>query len=133
MMDAAAKLTTTGPRRTKAQRIADVKDVATRAGLSRGKAVESVGYGDIVRYAGDFVAHEPDHVEFLWRACSGAAHGDTWAILGLQNRESIGAANGVSTEHLTVSIHGLSVVAGEVVAVVEVALDLFDHRCQASV
>ncbi|WP_187234054.1 hypothetical protein [Actinomadura sp. HBU206391] len=128
--DAAAQKLPSGPTEPKAQRIARVKEIADRAGLSRGKAVAKVGYGEIVRYAGDFVANEADHVEFLWRACSGAAHGDTWAILSLQDREPIDSANGITTMRLTVSVRGLSMVAQEVTALVEAGFGLFDYRDQ---
>jgi hypothetical protein len=128
--DTACRNVPVGPTKPKAQRIARVKHIAARAGLPQGKAVEAIRYSTIVRYSGDFLAHEPDHVEFLWRACSGAAHGDTWAILSLQDRKSIHSENGVSTEQLRVSIRGLSVVAAEVTALVEMSFGLFEHRDQ---
>jgi hypothetical protein len=88
--DAVAQKLPYGPSKPKAQQTARVKEIAARAGLPPGKAVASIGYGEIVRYAGDFVANEADHVEFLWRACSGAAHGDTWATLSGPRRKSFG-------------------------------------------
>src|SRR6266487_2012094 len=107
--DAAQKRTPRGPRKPKAQRIARVKEVAARAGLPRNKVEDQPKYGEIMADVGDQIAGQPLHAEFLWRAASGATHGDTWAILGLQDREAVDAADGVTTQRLTVSVRIMSI------------------------
>lgn len=128
--DAAAKLLNPNLVRPKGERIARVKGIASGAGLSPGKAVEPIRYAEIVGYAGNFIADLGDHVKFLWRACSGAAHGDAWAVLSLQERQALDIADGVSTQQLTVSIPALVLVASEVIEVVGMAFGLFDYRNQ---
>src|SRR6266516_3059607 len=126
--DAAEKKTPRGPRKPKAQRIARVKDVAARAGLPRNKVEDQPKYSEIMAYAGDQIAGQPLHAEFLWRAASGATHGDSWAVLSLQDREAVDAADGVTSQRLTVSVRIMSVVTGEAVAVALAALNQFDRR-----
>jgi hypothetical protein len=126
--DAAAALLPSGPRRPKIERIARVKEIAVRAGVSAGDAVTTVRYREIVRYAGDLIAHDAGRFELLWRACSGAAHGDIWAVLNLQDRKTIDSANGVTTAQLTVSVSGLSTVARAATALATAGFGLFDRR-----
>ncbi|GIF47530.1 hypothetical protein Afe04nite_20690 [Asanoa ferruginea] len=85
-----------------------------------------------MRYAGDFAVHDADRLEVLWRACSGAAHGDAWAVLSLQEKEASDPADGVVTIQLTASILALSLVTDEVVDLLEMAFGLLDHRDQTA-
>jgi hypothetical protein len=62
-----------GPR-TKAERLAQVRQIARQCGADEDQAVKTVGYKEIVSAAGD---GNPIFV-LAWKLCSGIAHGDFW-------------------------------------------------------
>jgi hypothetical protein len=64
----------TGPR-TREERIAGVRRIASQCAVDEKAATRKAGYGDIVKAVGD-----DDQLIFLiWNTCSGIAHGDFWS------------------------------------------------------
>ncbi len=128
--DDAAKVLGAKMFQPRAERLHRVKEIAKGCGISATKAQERIKYPELVRYAGDFRQDDlANLMEFLWRACSGAAHGDGWAVLSLQNRKIIDQLNpGLGLVQLGPDIVALAQVTGVVVEAVEAAIGLFDHR-----
>jgi hypothetical protein len=70
-------------RKTKDQRLEEVRVIASACGLDPKSALRGPGYEDIVRTAGEATEVGGDLAVVLWRACSGLAHGDFWASITL--------------------------------------------------
>lgn len=111
-------------------RLGRVREIAVRAGLDAQRAVERLNNVDIVRTAGAYVGGDDAvrHTEVLWRACSGAAHGDVWAGLSMHDKNVVDRDGNVATIQMTASTHLLATVTSETFTVVEAAHRLFDLR-----
>lgn len=111
-------------------RLDRVREIAVRAGLDAQHAVERLSNVDIVRAAGAYVGGDDAarHTEVLWRACSGAAHGDVWAGLSMHDKNVVDRDDNVATVQMTASTHLLVTVTSETFTVIETAHRLFDLR-----
>jgi hypothetical protein len=132
--NSAASLLGATPNRPKSVRLDRVREIADRAGVDPDQAVRRPVNREVVRSAGSYigksVSHE-DHIEALWRACSGAAHGDTWAALSLHDKEVMERGQGIVLANLTASTRAVSIFTDETFIVIAAAFHLFDVRNRA--
>ncbi|ONI88198.1 hypothetical protein ALI144C_07015 [Actinosynnema sp. ALI-1.44] len=128
--DTASRLFGTSMPRPKTVREQRLKEIALRAGVDPAAALKRPTNKAVVEAAGRFVGGPAgvDHVHGLWRICSGAAHGDTWAGLSLNEREIIEQEDGVVLAKLTAGIHVLAVLTKETFTLIDAAHRLFDLR-----
>lgn len=111
-------------------RLDRVREIADRAGLDGAAAVKRVRNLEIIRTVGEFVGGSDagPHAEVLWRACSGAAHGDIWAGLSLHDKDTVSQRGNLKTLAMTASTGLLTTMTAETFAVVNAAHLLFDRR-----
>jgi hypothetical protein len=129
--DTAASVGGTSMPKPLAVRLDRIKEIAARTAVDEVQAVRPPGNREIVRAAGRYIGGKEetaDHAEFLWRACSGAAHGDAWAGLSLHDKEILDRANGVVTTHMTASTRGVTTITTETFTVIDSAFWLLDLR-----
>lgn len=115
-------------KKPKADRLKRVEEIAQRWNISPEAAVKPPSNREIVRAAGEYIAGAAGHAEVVWRACSAAAHGDTWAVLSLHDREEASRVNDVVTLRTTASTNVLTTMVVEAVAVIKSAFLLRDIR-----
>lgn len=111
-------------------RLDRVREIAVRAGLDAQLAVKRPKNVDVVQAAGAYIGGDDAarHIEVLWRACSGAAHGDVWAGLSMHDKNVVNRDDNVATIHMTASTSLLTTVTSETFTVIETAYRLFDFR-----
>ncbi len=114
--------------KSKADRLKRVEEIAQRSGISAAAAVKPPTNREIVRAAGEFIARDAGHAEVVWRACSAAAHGDTWALLSLHDRQVSDQVNDVVTVQTTASTRVLTTMVVEALGVIKSAFVLRDVR-----
>ena len=119
--------------KSRTDRLDRVREIAARAGVDADQAIRRPGSGEIVKAAGNYIGGDDaaKHIETLWRACSGAAHGDVWAGLSLHDRNIVATTGNVATTRFTVATHLFTTFLTETFAVIDVAHGLFDHRNQS--
>ena len=83
---------------------------------------------EIIRFAGQYIAGDANHAEVLWRACSAASHGDTWAALSLHERRITSSNGDVFSAYSSASTRVLTTFVVETMAVVGTAFALYDRR-----
>ena len=116
--------------KTRTVRLDRVREIATRAGVDANQAVRRPKNVEIIQAAGKYIGGDDAamHIEALWRACSGAAHGDVWAGLSLHDRDIVAASGNVATTRFTAATHLFTTFLTETFAVIDVAHGLFDYR-----
>jgi hypothetical protein len=114
----------------KVERLQRVKDIAQQAGVSPSDAVQPAGKRAIIRAAGQYIGGNATQAEVLWRACSAAAHGDTWAALSLHERDVTAQVDQVLTVRTAASTHVLTTFVVETMAIIKTAFSLRDLRSQ---
>jgi hypothetical protein len=115
-------------KKPKADRLQRVEEIAQRSNISPAAAIKPPSNREIVRAAGEYIAGNAGHAEAVWRACSAASHGDTWAVLSLHDRVESSRANGVVTLRTTASTKVLTTMVVEAMAVIKSAFLLRDIR-----
>jgi hypothetical protein len=116
---------------SRADRLDRIREIAARAGVDADQAVRlRPKPGEIVKAAGHYMGGDDvaNHIETLWRACSGAAHGDVWAGLSLHDRDTVATNGNVATTRFTVATHLFTTFVTETFAVIDVAHGIFDYR-----
>lgn len=128
--DNAAQAMGTSMTKPRESRLDRVREIAVRAGLEGDFAVKRPSNLEIIHAAGEFVGGDDaaPHTEALWRACSGAAHGDTWAGLSLHDKDTVSREGNVATLGLTASTGLLTTITTETFVVIGAAHRLFDRR-----
>jgi hypothetical protein len=129
---AARAIGTTMPKPREA-RLDRVREIAVRCGLDVQVAVKHLNNVDIIHASGAYVGGSEDtaaHTEALWRACSGAAHGDTWARLSMHDKTVVSESSDVATIRTTASTHLLTTITSETFVVINAAHQLLDVRRQ---
>lgn len=128
--DNAAQAMGTSMAKPRDKRLDRVREIAVRAGLNGDEAVKRPSNLAIIRAAGEFVGGDDaaSHTEALWRACSGAAHGDTWAGLSLHDKDPVSRVGNVSTLGVSASTGLLTKIATETFGMIDAAHRLFDRR-----
>jgi hypothetical protein len=120
-----------GPRPLEA-RLDDLRDIARREGLDEREAVRGVGYEEIVRFAGAKTATGEDVARFLWRMCSGIAHGDLWTTLSVADRVELpGAPAGTAHMKITANVETLLVTTSCAMAITGLVWKLLDERSRS--
>lgn len=85
-----------GPR-TLEERLARLREVARAAGVAEAEAVRRVSYEEIVKAVGGETPTREKGTLFVWRMCSGIAHGDFWTTAAIAERVEIpGAPEGIA-------------------------------------
>jgi hypothetical protein len=128
--DKAARAVGTTTPRPRETRLARIREIATRVGLDAQLAVKRASSIDIVHAAGAHIGGGEDaavHTEALWRACSGAAHGDAWA-LNLHDKSIVNKTSNVATIQIVASTSLLTTVTTETFTVIDAAHHLFGLR-----
>ncbi|MEU8001523.1 hypothetical protein AB0B66_10220 [Catellatospora sp. NPDC049111] len=74
-------------RKTKEQLLAEVRTIANAAVPAHRSKFEKLGYKEIVSVGGAASTIGGDRAVFLWRSCSGLAHGDGGALLHASDHE----------------------------------------------
>jgi hypothetical protein len=118
------------PNKPKADRLKRIKEIAVQAGVSPADAIKPIGNRQIIRAAGQHIADDPAHAEVLWRACSAASHGDTWAALSLHERRIDSQDGDMVNMRTAASIRVLTTFVTETAAVITSAFVLCDRRNQ---
>lgn len=129
--DRAARAVGTTTPKPREARLNRVREIAVRAGLDAHLALKRPNNVEIVRAAGAFIGGDDDaalHTEAIWRACSGAAHGDTWAGLSMHDKDIVNQDGNVATLHMTAATHLLTTITTETFTVIDTAHQLFDLR-----
>ena len=87
---------------------------------------------EVIRAAGTFVGGDDaaQHIEGLWRACSGAAHGDTWAWLSMHDKVTVARDGDVATLQMTAGTHLMTTITMETFTVIDAAHNLYTIRNQ---
>lgn len=115
------------PETQHAQRLRRVTDLADKAGISIPKRWP--GYHEIVRSAGESFDLGGGTAEMVWRALSGAAHGDSWAVLTLVTHEIVRtSADGVHDTIQTTDVSQVAALARMVVRMIDHATHLYELR-----
>lgn len=112
-------------------RLDRVKEIAVRAGLDPKLAVKRPDNLEVIHAARKHIGGDEDterHTEALWRACSGAAHGDAWAGLSLHDKEVRSRDGHVATLEMTASTRQFVTITSETFVVINSAHNLFDLR-----
>lgn len=111
-------------------RLDRIREIADLAGVDGRSAIGRVGNIEIIQAAGEYIAGDGGgrHTEALWRACSGAAHGDVWAGLSLHDKRVVSATGKVNTIQMTAGTELLTKFVTETFAVLHVAFRLLDHH-----
>jgi hypothetical protein len=127
--EAVRALTNSPGRKTKEQRLDEVRAIAIARGLDPKSALQAPSYEKIVRTAGEATGVGADLAVVLWRSCSGLAHGDVWASLAVPAREGLAMATaGMANLHLSPNVEALlcTIVAGKIL--VREAMALYEQR-----
>jgi hypothetical protein len=115
------------PETQHAKRSRRVDEIAVKSGVSVPKG--SPRYQDIVRSAGESFELGGSTAEMVWRALSGGAHGDSWAVLTLVTHEIVHtSADGVHDAIQTTDITQVAGLARIVVRMIEHASGLYQLR-----
>jgi hypothetical protein len=123
----------TGPG-SEQERLDQLKRIAAAAGVDPSDAVKRVGYGDIVATAGaESGAPKGAQVnEFVWRLCSGNAHGDFWTTISATERvELTGAPAGIANMAIEASVPNLYNTTLVAYVMTKRGGELFDERRRA--
>jgi hypothetical protein len=121
-------LGSSGPRAEQV-RLDDLRKIAAAEGISAVEAVKPIGYERIIEAATRDTRAKADLGRFIWRMCSGIAHGDLWATIGTTTRVDLpGAPAGM--KHLRVSANMQALLLATMFAFESTALgwQLFDLR-----
>lgn len=117
-------------RRTKDQRLDEVRVIASAYGLDPKSALRGPGYEDIVRAAGEATEIGGDLAAVLWRACSGLAHGDFWASITLPGAARLATTRpGMANLELRPNVVGLCTALLAAKILIAEALRLYEQRC----
>ncbi|WP_432990938.1 hypothetical protein [Dactylosporangium sp. CA-233914] len=118
-------------RKTRAQRLDQVRDAATSRGLDPKLALQPLRLEQVVREAGDTTEIGADNLLGQWRACSALAHGDLWASIAIpgQTRQP-SARPGMADLHLSPNVAGLCDWLTDATTLADAALDLYEQRRQ---
>jgi len=129
-----------GPKAPQGARTAEVRkqeitDLSKRLGVNRNGAVGArwTGYEKIVLSAASEVPNlDPKLAAYLWRACSGFAHGRQWASLQLLDREERPRSPGVASVRFSSSAEQILLTSGIALRIADHALALYDKRRRAA-
>jgi hypothetical protein len=117
-----------GPR-TEAERLEQVRDLATAAGVDPDAAVAKVSYWAIVNEANDALAPRARAVQFGWKLCSAISHGDWWpTVMDAARTEVPGGPPGVARLHITANVQTLMYVTTFAVHMTTAGWQLLDER-----
>jgi hypothetical protein len=109
-----------------------IGDLAEAAGLRRDVIATAPGRARIVRESAAATTFDGDTLELVWRTCSGLAHGQQWATLGMLERESVVDADGdpdVVRLQLSASGDSLVLMTKTITLLIDRAWRLYDrHR-----
>lgn len=112
-------------------RLARIREIAARAGLDAQLAVKPPPSLAAIHTAGEYISRDEGaalHTEALWRACSGAAHGDTWAGLSLHDNDIVSRDGNVAILQITAATSLLTTITTETFVVIDAAHRLFGLR-----
>jgi hypothetical protein len=128
----AKKLTGKVGPRSEAQRLEEIRSIASRSGVAEAEAVRKVGYGEIVRSAGSMPGPETVVIPLIWRMCSGIAHGDLWTTLQIAERVDLpDAPPGMGSFKVTANVKTLRYVATFATQMTALGWRLYDQRSSA--
>jgi hypothetical protein len=122
-----------GPR-SEQERLDDLRKIAAAAKVDEKAAVKLVSYGEIVATAGaeSGAPNGAQLAEFLWRLCSGIAHGDFWTTIAAADRiEMPGAPAGIAHMKVETSMENLYVTTLVAYGTTKRGWELFDERRRA--
>jgi hypothetical protein len=130
--DAVGNLIGSPLKRTRNERLDELRRIARACGISEINAVKKPGHEEVVRAAGVATILEGDLAVVLWKGCSGLAHGDIWATLSMLDREvrQHPAASNVLNARVTAPIAGLLTVVQGTVLMVDRGFALFDRHAR---
>lgn len=119
-----------GPR-TEQERLDQIRDIASRAGLDAAAVRSKATYTEIVT-AVDGTGPANSTIEVCWKVCSGYAHGDLWTTLGASRRAELPGTGeeGVGTFKIEANLRLLMEVTAIAVGVTRWGWQLHDQRCQ---
>jgi hypothetical protein len=119
----------TPPKRTRDERLDELRRIAKTCGIAEIDAVKNPGHEEVVRAAGEATFHDGDLAVVLWKGCSGLAHGDIWATLSMLDREvrQHPSASNVFNAEITAPTAGLVAVLKHTVFILDRGFALFDR------
>ena len=116
--------------KTAQERISEIRDLATRAGLDGAALKGNVTYTEIVETVDR--NGPPDNVVLVtWKVCSGFAHGDWWTTRSASRRTQIPGATeaGIGTFKIEADLSLLMRMTTLAVSVTRRGWQLHDQRC----
>ncbi len=134
--DAVALLGSRAPQRARTAEVRkqEITDLSKALGVNRNGAVGArwTGYEKIVLAAAAEVPDlDPNLAAYLWRACSGFAHGRQWASLQLLDREERSRSVGVASVRFSSSAEQILLTSSIALRLGDHALELYDQRRRA--
>ena len=112
-------------------RIAELKEVANRAGVDESQALRQLRATQVMKYADAQVSGRPGDLGalFPWRLCSGFAHGRGWASLGALAQERLPHADeGVTLLRQTSSLDRILYPALAGLRLLDAAIETYQER-----
>ncbi|WP_073421687.1 hypothetical protein [Geodermatophilus nigrescens] len=115
--------------RTAEERKDEVKKLAKTLDLDLSRVCGTFSYEKIVEAAGGASRLGGREAKVHWRVCSGFAHGRSWAMLGMLNRQEHPTADGdVAAVQLTTSVEQVATMTHVPFSMTNHALHLFERR-----
>jgi hypothetical protein len=115
-------------KRSAQERMAEIRALAIRLGLNPDDVAGRLSHEKLVRAAGEATEHGADRSAFVWRLCSGFAHGRYWASLSTLQHEVLAEHGNVLNVRLTNDVDQVLTVAQFPVVFTDRALRLYEKR-----
>jgi len=112
----------------------EITDLSKALGINTNGAIGArwTGYEKIVLLAAAEVPNlDPNTAAYIWRACSGFAHGRQWPAFQLLDREEVPRSPGVASVRFTASADQILLTSTVALHLADRALALYDERRQA--
>jgi len=119
--------------RSKAERLAELAELARSANIDPREINERPGYATMVGVAGKYVLCDPDVPVVIWKACSALAHGEMVGLLAYLDKDIVGEAGpGVALARVTASVPLLRAGVRAAVMTTKLAHDFYARRSGSS-
>lgn len=115
-------------KRTAQERIDEIRTLAVQLSLDPNDILGRLSYEKVVRTAGEAIGLGGDLSAFMWRLCSGFAHGRYWASFSLLDRHVVASQGNVLNVRLSGDVEKLLMVAGFPFVFTKRALELYEQR-----
>ncbi|WP_328384365.1 hypothetical protein OHQ88_33420 (plasmid) [Micromonospora zamorensis] len=116
-------------RRPAADRLDDLRAIASRWGLDENLATKGVSTTEVVRAAGEHDVIGQTVAQLVWNLCSGTAHGDFWSMVALSDRVELpGAPAGIAHVRISANVERMFFLTFFSAAMISKGWALYDQR-----